>query len=101
MLIPILRQLLIFTAILLTVTGSLTVCCGTDGAYGSDGPLATIFSQIEDAEEDHRDDLQVQIVNPVGEPVLHTSDSSDGSSILDVPLACASHHERGPPTFCL
>ena len=93
MLIPILRQLLISAATLLTVTGSISVF------YGADRPPATLFAEAEDAEEDDREDSMAAVSEPVVETLLHVSILSDSSAVTDAPKVCVPPHERGPPIF--
>ena len=91
MLTPILRQLLISAATLLTVNGCLSVF------YGTDGQLATVFVEAEDAEEDQREDSITRVLDPIGEAELQTSILSDASTFVEAPVVCGPHHERGPP----
>ncbi len=94
MLIPILRQLLISAATLLTVTGSISVF------YGADRPSATLFAEAEDAEEDDREDSMAAVSEPVVETLLDISILADSSAVADAPMVCLPPHERGPPIVC-
>ncbi len=88
---PILRQLLISAAIMLTVSGSLSVY------YGVDVPLATLFAEAEDADEDELQDTLLHASEPIVETTLLVSTSSNILTFFDIPVRYAPHNERGPP----
>ncbi len=91
MLTPILQQLLISAAALLTVTGSLSVY------ESADRPLATLFAAAEDGQQDEGGDTLFQASEPIFETTLLVSTSSNIATFVDIPIFCALHNERGPP----
>ena len=91
MLIENLRRLLLFTAALLTVAGSLPVYCCNDCQW------ATFFAEAEDGEEDQREELIADTSEPVVDKILQLLCSSDLTVSAETPIVCGPHNERGPP----
>ena len=90
------RQFLIIAVTVITVAAGL---CSTSSA--DDAPLPISFLEQNAEEESERESLLVHLALATVESAFHDLSSLDtpleNSSCIDIPLAFAPHHERGPP----